>query len=293
MIKELIYAAKYVLGKDLAGRNLTVFPDDTFIVSYPRSGNTWMRFLVANLLHPGDTVSFANLERLVPDIHAQSKRFLNRVPRPRVLKSHEYFDARYRRVLYMVRDPRDVVVSSYHFHRKQRQIAEAYPLESYVSDFLAGAVFQTYASWGENTASWLAATQVGAGRQDGSGLFGSWGENAASWLTSRQGDKEFLLLRYEDMLPRPEAALAGIARFFRVEATAERLTTAVERSSLTRMRRLEKDQAEAWVLTKGTRQDIPFVGGLRGGGWKTSLSSKAASDIERAWGPLMKQLAYL
>jgi Sulfotransferase domain len=155
VVQELVYVAKYLLGRDVAGRNLTVFPDDTFIVSYPRSGNTWTRFLVANLLHPGEAVTFGNIERLIPDIHAQSKKFLKSVPRPRVIKSHEYFDPRYPRVIYIVRDPRDVVVSSYHFHRKQRQIKEGYPLESYVRDFVAGSVFRTYPSWGKNTSSWI------------------------------------------------------------------------------------------------------------------------------------------
>lgn len=38
---------KYALGTDIAGRNLAVYPDDTFIVSYPRWRDTWTRFLVA------------------------------------------------------------------------------------------------------------------------------------------------------------------------------------------------------------------------------------------------------
>jgi hypothetical protein len=59
VIRELVYTAKYIPGKDLAGRNLTVFPDDTFIVSYPRSGNTWTRFWIANLLHPEEPVTRA------------------------------------------------------------------------------------------------------------------------------------------------------------------------------------------------------------------------------------------
>ena len=40
------------MRSDIAGRDLRVFPDDAFIASYPRSGNTWTRFLMANLIHP-------------------------------------------------------------------------------------------------------------------------------------------------------------------------------------------------------------------------------------------------
>jgi len=47
----------------IAGRRLTVLSDDTFIVSYPRSGNTWARFLIANFFY--DEVSFANIDDIL------------------------------------------------------------------------------------------------------------------------------------------------------------------------------------------------------------------------------------
>src|SRR5215469_6269647 len=115
----MIYGFKkvvtYIFGTDVAGRTLAVFADDTFIVSYPRSGNTWTRFLIANLLHPEQPASFANIERLIPDCEAQSSRYMKRASRPRIIKSHEYFDPRYKKVIYIVRDPRDVALSYYDF----------------------------------------------------------------------------------------------------------------------------------------------------------------------------------
>ncbi len=59
-VKKLL---KNAFGLDIAESRLAVRPDDTFIVSYPRSGNTWTRFLIANLLHPQEPVTFANIER--------------------------------------------------------------------------------------------------------------------------------------------------------------------------------------------------------------------------------------
>ena len=41
---------KRLSGRAKAGRGLTVFADDTFIVSYPRSGNTWLSRILGDLL---------------------------------------------------------------------------------------------------------------------------------------------------------------------------------------------------------------------------------------------------
>src|ERR671925_279845 len=107
------YASRILLGRRNAGRNLTVFPDDVFLVSYPRSGNTWTRFLIANLIYPSEPVNFANIESRVPEIYLWRDRDLRKLSRPRILKSHEYFDPRYKKTIYIARDPRDVAVSVY------------------------------------------------------------------------------------------------------------------------------------------------------------------------------------
>jgi hypothetical protein len=96
-----------------AGRALTVFPEDVYLVSYLRSGGTWTRFLVGNLLNPTDPVTFDNVARRVAPIYDWSDRALRLFPR--VLKSYEPFDPRYLSVLYTVRDPRHVGVCLYSY----------------------------------------------------------------------------------------------------------------------------------------------------------------------------------
>ncbi len=265
MIYGIRRVVRYLLGTDIAGRHLRVYPDDTFLVSYPRSGNTWTRFLVANLIRPAEPATFANIERLIPDCEAHSSRYIKSIPRPRIIKSHEYFDHRYRRVVYIVRDPRDVALSYYNFQRKYRQIADDYPLAQYVSDFVAGRL--------------------------GSADWGTWGEHVGSWLV-REGRPGFLLLRYEDMICDPARQLVKIASFFDIEPSPQLLASAIERSSAQRMRELERTQSSEWVATKDKRPDIPFVGTASSGGWKTILSSESVAEIESAWGPLMVRLGY-
>lgn len=266
MIYGIKVVVKYILGTDLAERNFAVYPDDTFVVSYPRSGNTWTRFLIANLVYPDKDVGFLNIEKLIPDTSSQSNRALKATPRPRIIKTHEYFDHRYPKVIYIVRDPRDVALSYYDFGRKYRQIEDGYPLERYVDDFVNGKLISI--GWG------------------------TWGENVASWLYTRGKRKEFLLLRYEDMMKDTHKELARIAQFLNIDADADRLQTAIERSSADRMRELEKQEADKWVATKNRRKDIPFVRVAKSGGWRTSLPEPCVRQIESVWGDLMTTLGY-
>ena len=266
MIYGIKQVLNYALGRDIAGRTLAVRPDDTFIVSYPRSGNTWTRFLIANLLFAGQPVSFANIERLIPDAEAQSSRYMKRVRGPRVIKSHQYFDHRYPKVLYITRDPRDVAVSYYNFARKFRHIADDYPLEQYVHGFVTGTL---------QSSAW-----------------GTWAENVGTWMAARNGRPTFLLLRYEDLIADTQTELATVARFLGVDATPAALSRAIENSSADHLRELEKKEGGVWVTTKNKRSDIPFIGNAAAGKWKSVLPDAAVEKIESAWGNTMAQLGY-
>ena len=256
------------LARNPAGRQMTVRPDDLFIVSYPRSGNTWTRFLIGNLIYQDEPVTFANVENRIPSIYMFSDRKLRRLPR--VLKSHDCFDPRYRNVIYIVRDPRDVTVSAYHYSIKVRILPDSCPIEEFVPLFMSG-----------NFGSGLLADP----------RWGNWYDNVASWLAMRH-NRRFLLLRYEDILEDPSCELAKVAGFLNIATTPERLSRAVELSSAERMRELEGSQATEWQLTKGTRQDKKFVRTAKAGGWRDELPAKSAAEIEVGWGSLMRTLGY-
>jgi Sulfotransferase domain len=256
--------ANTMLGRLTAGRDVTVFDDDVFITSYPRSGNTWFRFLVANL-KTGGMAGFSNLESLVPDVYQNSDAVLRRAPRPRILKSHEAFDGRYPRVIYLIRDPRDVAVSYYHFLIKWRLIDDGYSIERYVSRFVAGDV-----------------------------PFGSWGDHAESWMSLRPAGMPFVLIRYEDLLADPVRELVRGAELLGVDRGAAALfERAVALSSADRMRELEKREFRQWATTRHSRDDKEFVRGARHGTWLKELPADEAERIAERWQPLMRGFGYL
>src|SRR5208337_1583938 len=264
MIKHLIVGVRHGLGLYRPNRSLLILPDDIFLVSFPKSGNTWTRFLLANLRFPNEPATWANINRLIPDPTGTTKRDFDRMPRPRIIKSHECFDPRYPRVIYIVRDPRDVVVSQYHYHRKLRKIADDSPIENFVARFLAGETCP----------------------------HGSWGQNVSTWLATSEGNPRFLLLRYEDMVVDTARELAKVVAFLNMAVSPEQIAQAVERSSADRMRKLEKTQTDLQGLTRGSRKDLSFVRAAGSGGWRSELPSAMVAKIEDAWGPLMRHLGY-
>ena len=264
-------AGRVLAGRQLAGRGVSVYPDDVFLVSYPRSGNTWTRFLLGNLIHQDVPVTFSNIESRIPEIYFNPDSALRALPRPRMLKSHECFQPQYPRVIYIVRDPRDVAISFYHHNVKAGNIPDDYPMTSFVPRFITGEFDRK---------------------------FGSWRDNVLSWLSVRGDSSNFMMLRYEDMKSDTAGALLQVIEFLqrgsfrKLDSSPEALQRAIELSSPERMRVLEKKEAANWVLTKKTRSDKPFVRTAKAGGWKSNLAPESVEAIESAWGDLMRRLGY-
>jgi hypothetical protein len=249
----------------LLEREITIFDDDVFLTSYPRSGNTWTRFLVGNLMYPNEAVTFLNVERLVPDMYKTADLVLRRRPRPRVLKSHESFDARDRRVIYIVRDPRDVAISNYHWEMKLRSVRDGCPIEEFVPLWMSGNFWRR---------------------------IGSWADHVNSWLATRHDHDGFVLMRYEDLQADPQRELARVAKFLGMTPDEARIQRAIELSSAENMRKMEATQGKKWVATFHTRSDKPFVRKASSGGWRSVLPPQTVVYMEERWGAIMRQLGY-
>lgn len=265
LIRYLIEGVKHLFGLRRPGNRVAVWPDDILLASYPKSGNNWTRFLIANVVFPDKEVGFDNIDKLIFDPSVTTQRDFVRARRPRVIRTHGPFDPQFRRVIYIVRDPRDVAISQYHYLRKLRRIEDDYPIERFMDMFLAGDLKRK---------------------------IGSWGENAGSWLAARNRDPEFLLLRYEDLLDDTARELTRVANFVGFSSDPELIARAVERSSARKMREREKKEGQQSKLMKDTRQDLPYVRAAKSGGWKKDLPETQVARIESAWGDIMVCLGY-
>ena len=131
---RLLAAAGYVLngttqklatlGGKIAGLRLNLDfvprPDDLFIVTYPRSGTTWMQMILYQLATDG-SLEFEHIYQVCPYFEnslGMRSGFAN-VPEPRTFKSH----LTYRQVpkgckyIYVARNGKDVAASYFHFSR--------------------------------------------------------------------------------------------------------------------------------------------------------------------------------
>lgn len=124
--------------------------EDVFIVGYPKSGNTWFQDIVSGVVF-GLLPEFAPpilVQDIVPDVGASTPHY-KRYATPMFFKSHAMPTPDYKRVVYLLRDGRDAMVSFHH------HIAA---MENRKVDFLE--TVQTGRSlpckWHEHVEAWLA-----------------------------------------------------------------------------------------------------------------------------------------
>lgn len=238
---------------------------DVFLVSYPRSGNTWLRSMIAQLLTRKKIDSLRELDYVVPDIYYE-------VPASRVVelpfyfvKSHEPLrlgtaSAQYRRVIYIVRDPRDIVIS---YHRFLLNNGESHKdLSEFVSDFASGRIFP--GSWQEHVESWTHE----------SGCFGS---------------LRIKILRYEDICKEPVGALEAIAEFIEVKIDKLFLEQIANESSIDEMRRKERSGNRP-VNENG---EAYFIGKGQPGAFETELDAEIVNKIVEMAGNTMRRYGYV
>jgi len=243
-----------------AGGYLKVYPDDVFIVSYPRSGNTWMRFLVGGLAFQKD-INFDNMEQYVPDIHRCTHSHLESLDRPRYLKSHEPYDARYPKVIYLIRDPRDVAVSYYKWLLKFNKTTQT--LDSFIVGFINNET-----------------------------RYGGWGNHVSSWYQNAERvKKKALFIRYEDLLEDTVGQLLKTASFLELDCSQDCIADVVANNAFTRMQKKE-EAAQDNDLFRGTRANIKFIRKGTAGEWREHLSTNQVVLFANSFGELASRFGY-
>lgn len=235
---------------------------DVFLVSFPKSGRTWLRMMLGHALQ----TRFGFPERR---LMFATKAGIDRPGMPRILATHDddpqvkraqrvFSDKRAyrdRKVIFLIRDPRDLLVS-YYFHRSKRTTGD-FRFEGDLDDFLS----------------------VDAGIVESLVAFYN------AWARQREVPNGFLLVRYEDMHADPAGQLRRVLDFIGAEGVDDgAIARAVNLSSFDRMQEIERTGSRRGrSLRPGDPADPDSFKVREGrvGGHRDALTEAQRADLDR------------
>ena len=271
------------------------------LASYPKSGNTWMRAFLASLARGGRTpdinteltthtltwrsecdawigletsdLTAAEVATIRPYVSRRAAATMTGVVKvhdanlvPPGGREPPYPADSIDRVVYIVRDPRDVALSSIHHFAK--------PIEVMVGDMndpdfgvgysahgLSNNVQQHISTWSRHVESWLDATALSVH-----------------------------LVRYEDMMRQPERTFAASVEFLGLKHNPDEIARAIHAVSF---QSLAAQEVRAGFREISVRADAPFFRRGKTGSWRDELSPILAEQIVYDHGPVMRRVGYL
>lgn len=274
-------------------------PGILWLASFPKSGNTWTRAFLANLiLDPPEPLPLRSIADICPsephemwyqplcdkpvgEMKADELAPLRGQAQERVvslnknvvpMKTHSYLGedrghpifsmkATYGAV-YIIRDPRDVAISAAdHFGCSIDRMIEMMgdPL-SETAPLPGTIIHELVSTWSNHVESWTQWNHPG-----------------------------IFVVRYEDLLTDPVDQFGRIARHFGISTDKARIKKAVEFSSFKQLQKLEAEQG---FIERSEHSERFFRSG-RSGGWREKLTSAQVAQVERDHAKQMKRFGYL
>ncbi|MDQ0455625.1 sulfotransferase domain-containing protein [Rhizobium paknamense] len=273
-----------------------------WIASYPKSGNTWVRIFVHNLLRElrgetegtqnindlgryaiwehsyphysqvlgksPQTASPADLARARPEVQALISRQQTGLS---LTKTHLCFGTDHGVPTINL----SVTLAAIYIVRNPLDVAISYahhcarPVDAIIAD-MARPGFRTI------------PTEKHVGE-----LLGSWSQHVASWMGI--SSRPVYIMRYEDMLANPVRIFGGLASFLGLRPTGPQLQRAVEKSSFSELTRQESEHG----FKEKPKHAERFFREGRAGQWQQALSAAQVQMVLREHAPMMQRMNYL
>ena len=283
-----------------------------WLASYPKSGNTLVRSLLSAYFFSDDGIynfdliknikQFPNItlfEDLGIDIKNDQQVIENYISVQKTfckknsiqfLKTHSYlFNIKNKYpftdldnslgVIYIVRDPRNVVTSFAKFSNYSVENA----LNAMINEIQFGGNLELENRHGERTRVWT----------------GTWDQNYHSWKSFKYQDR-YLLIKYEDLIQNTEKTFLKILKFihklnksnFRLDKN--KFDNVLKTTSFSSMKKLEETKGFVESkIDKKTGAKIPFFNLGPKNDWKKLLDPKIRKKIEDVFKKEMIELNYL
>lgn len=190
-----------------------------WLASFPKSGNTWVRFLLYAYLF-GDLETSGDINRRIPAIHRDPQ--VTPPPGERLfVKTHFVLTDKHpqldltEKAIYIKRHPKDILLSGLNYHRMTGALPEKTTDQQYAQTFIARG----------SDPIWL---------QQG---FGTWDQHVQSWTNTARFPVH--VTTYEQLKSDTAAQLADILAFVGVEPDPDRVSAAVKAADFDQLRALE------------------------------------------------------
>ena len=213
--KTRILRRNYNRNNDLKKLSFGDNENDFFLISYPKSGNTWLRVMLAYALEADGEreIAFHNIHEYIPDSHIpqqlnevvhNSEAAFNSFP-VRIIKSHDSYRPYYKRkkVVYILREGKAVINSFYHYINARR------PKKVETDVFVKGNTYEV----------------------------GSWSNHLLGW---KNADANVLFVKFEDLKDDPKKEVTRILDYLGLELTEEKIEEIVAKASFNRMKEFEQ-----------------------------------------------------
>ncbi|CAH1776858.1 unnamed protein product [Owenia fusiformis] len=241
--------------------NMELYKDDVIVAGFPKTGGGWLQEITYLVLNDANTEA-ANATpsfQRIPFIETLSKENLlglKNAQRPKILKTHlpmrmiPDHSKVGAKLIYSTRNPKDVAVSFYHFHRMNMTM-HAGDFDEFLELFMSDDI--AYGNYLKHVADYTKAAE--------------------------QADSNVLIIKYEDNHKDPEGTIKKIAEFCNKTLTQTQIDEILDHTTFKNMSNNPSTNYEgAWffdqTISKYLRKGIV-------GDWKESFTSEQTEKFDK------------